>query len=311
MNVFAASAVTGSKPSTTKRGACKTCHQAKTRCTRKDETQLKCDRCLRLQKPCEPHISIQGQKPKKGSKKKRNGIAPDNTCRESGAVPGSILGKQVNECSRTKSNKANGNLQYKATKARSDQDYAFDGQINNFLRSCSVWESENGVLDWPKNEGAVRDDLDANQYYVYDEGKAQAHDVNQHFKDFLESFEQNVQVGSLGGSNKEVQAAPNEPTYAAPPATESDKPTANPTSRSINSSILNANSIAQSQQSDAKLPHQFINTKIQFGHIEGLNNAIGCMLANHHLSMSSSANDAANLPNQSTIRPTLKVPLKL
>lgn len=60
--------------------ACETCWKAKTKCSRKNEAQTKCDRCLRLDKPCFPHISNQGKRPpgwtpgqKKGDKEKARG----------------------------------------------------------------------------------------------------------------------------------------------------------------------------------------------------------------------------------------------
>ncbi|KAL3773250.1 hypothetical protein ACHAWO_011517 [Cyclotella atomus] len=57
--------------------ACVRCHDAKTRCERANEFQTKCDRCLKLNRHCEPHVSIQGQRPKKDqvaktSKKKKS-----------------------------------------------------------------------------------------------------------------------------------------------------------------------------------------------------------------------------------------------
>eukprot|EP00804_Cyclotella_cryptica_P019024 CCRYP_014442-RB/>CCRYP_014442-RB protein AED:0.00 eAED:0.00 QI:131/1/1/1/0.66/0.5/4/972/1336 len=48
--------------------ACTACHRAKSKCVFSEEGELKCDRCLRLNKECVPHVSRQGQRKKKSEK---------------------------------------------------------------------------------------------------------------------------------------------------------------------------------------------------------------------------------------------------
>jgi hypothetical protein len=59
-------------------GACKECRSAKVKCEQNDAGTA-CTRCERLSLACTPHVSRQGQGPKKRRKKEASGNDRENT----------------------------------------------------------------------------------------------------------------------------------------------------------------------------------------------------------------------------------------
>ena len=163
-----------SLPPKKKKGACKTCHKAKSKCRWTNEAQPKCDRCLRLNKHCEPHVSMQGRRPsqsRRGSSKSETSAASE----EDGALAGSLG--------------SNNQMNDEIESVLEDDD--FFRQLGSYC--CSeVANIGDDLLLYESGTPSIGGD----------QGNVQ--DINDQVTAFLESFERGVQRRTSGGASSIV-----------------------------------------------------------------------------------------------------------